>query len=152
MIFMENGGKRPGAGRAKGSKNRKTLEQAAVLEKFKERVMLQANQLFNAELGLAVGSVRVFRVDEEDDGKGGTKRVHTLITDAEEIKKVLDHGEGGPAVVGKDYYFVTEVPPDVRAIEAMMNRTFGKPKEKHELSGPNGGAIPFETVVVTPGG
>lgn len=132
---MENGGKRPGAGRKRGSKNRKTLEQAAIQEAFNQRVMTQADALFNAQLALSVGSIKIFRIDEEEDGNGKVKRIHTLVTDADEIKEVLDSHEGGAGIVGESYYFVSNVPPDNRAIDSMLNRSLGKPKDTIEHSG-----------------
>ena len=142
-----NGGKRPGAGRKPGGKNKKTLEKQAVQEAFNQRVLTQADAIFNAQLSLAVGSVKVFRVDEEEDDNGKIKRVHTLVTLPSEIKKVLDENDGESGMVGEDYYFVSPVLPSNSAIESMLNRAMGKPKETVEHSGPDGGAM---TVVVLP--
>lgn len=138
---MQNGGKRPGAGRKKGSRNKKTLEKQAVQEAFNQRVLVQADALFNAQLTLAVGSVRVFRVDEEEGDNGKTKRVHTLVTDPSELKDVLDATNGSSGIVGDDYYLVTNVAPDNRAIDSMLNRALGKPKDSVELTGKDGGPI-----------
>lgn len=133
-----NGGKRPGAGRKPGGKNKKTLEKQAVQEAFNQRVLTQADALFNAQLALAVGSIKVFRVDEEEDAKGNIKKVHTLVTDADEIKQVLDEHEGSAGMVGESYYFVSDVMPQNIAVESMLNRTLGKPKESMEVTGKDG--------------
>lgn len=138
---MANGGKRPGAGRKPGSRSAKTLEKMAVQKAFNERVMRHADHLFHAQLALSVGSVRVFRIDEENDGNGKIKRTHTLVTDVKEIKKVLDEHEGQSGIVDDSYYFITEVMPDNRAIDSMLNRALGKPKETHEHSGLDGDPI-----------
>jgi len=130
---MKNGGARPGAGRKPGGKNKATLEQQKVLAAFNQRVMAKADALFNAQLTLAVGSMKVFRIDEEEvDGK--TKRVHTHVTDADEIKALLDEHEGGPGVVDGVYYYFTDIHPDNRALDSMLNRAFGRAAEtiKHE--------------------
>jgi hypothetical protein len=131
---MQNGGKRPNAGRKKGGKNKKTLEQRAVQEAFNLRVMNAADALFHAQLSLAVGSVKVFRVDEEEIGEGKTKKVHTLVLDDDEIKQVLDETEGAGGTVGDEFYFVQTVPPDNRAIDSLLNRALGKPRESHDLT------------------
>lgn len=144
---MENGGKRPGAGRKRGSKNKKTLEKAAIAEAFNQRVMTQADALFNAQLALSVGSIKVFRIDEEEDANGKVKRIHTLVTDPEEIKQVLDEHDGGAGIVGENYYFVSNVSPDNRAIDSLLNRSLGKPKETHEVTGKDGGPIQTKFVV-----
>ncbi len=131
---MPRGGKRANAGAPKGTIQRRSLEKTAVARALRERTMAHADNLFNAQLTKAVGSVMVFRVDEEEIGGGKTKRVHTHITDPDEIKKVLDKNEGGAGIVGKDYYFVTNIAPDNRAIDSMLDRTFGKAMQPVEVS------------------
>lgn len=135
------GGKRPGAGRPKGKPTQKTLERQKVLEAFNQRVMAKADVLFNAQLMLAVGSMKVFRIDETEGENGRTKREHVHVTDPEEIKALLDEHEGMAGTVGGVYYYFTDVSPDNKAIEAMMNRAFGKPTEKHEHSNPDGSPL-----------
>ena len=127
---MPPGGKRAGAGRPRGGKNRATLEKAAILEAFNQRVMTKANELFDAQLSLAVGSAKVFRIDEEETEGGKKKRVHVLVTDADEIKELLDEHEGLNGEVNGAFYYFTTVSPDNKAIEAMLNRALGKAPEK----------------------
>jgi hypothetical protein len=129
-----NGGKRPGAGRKKGSFNAKTLEQKAVSDAFNQRIMLHADALFRAQLALSVGSIKVFRIDESEDGNGKVKREHVLVTDSDEIKQVLDEHDGGSGVVGESYYFVTDVLPDNRALDSLLNRGLGKPKDSVDVN------------------
>ena len=131
---MPRGGKRENAGAPKGTIQRRTLEKAAVARVLRERTMMQADNLFNAQLAKAVGSVMVFRVDEEETVGGRVKRIHTHVTDPDEIKKVLDENESGAGKVGKDYYFVTNIPPDNKAIDSMLDRTFGKAMQPVEVS------------------
>jgi len=148
--MSEHGGQRANAGRPKGRKSRKTLEKLKVAEAFNQRVLTHADALFTAQLSLAVGSVRIFRVDEEEDDNGKKKRVHTLVTNADEIKSVLDGNDGGSGMVGESYYSITEIPPDNRAIDSMLNRTLGKPKETLEHTGKDGGPIETATRVILP--
>lgn len=131
------GGKRKGAGRKAGGKNRATLEKEAVLAAFNQRVMQKADVLFNAQLSLAVGSMKVFRIDEEGEG-AKKKRVHVHVTDADEIKALLDEHDGGAGIVEGVYYYFADVLPDNRAIDSLMTRTFGRPTEhvKHEILDP----------------
>lgn len=137
---MPNGGARPGAGRPKGRRSRKTLERQAVQEAFNQRVMQHADSLFNAQLSLAVGSARVFRIDEEGEGEK-KKRVHTLVTDADEIKAFLEEHDGAAGEVDKIFYYITTAAPDNKAIEAMLNRALGKPKETVEHQNPDGSSL-----------
>ena len=131
---MPRGGKRENAGAPKGTIQRRSLEKSAVARALRERTMAHADNLFNAQLTKAVGSVMVFRVDEEEIGNGKTKRVHIHITNPDEIKRVLDENEGGAGKVGDDYYFVTNIPPDNKAIDSMLDRTFGKATQPVEVS------------------
>lgn len=132
---MARGGKRENAGRKVGSKGKATLERQKVLEAFNQRVMAKADALFNAQFTLATGSAKVFRVDETTDDKGKVKREHVHVTDADEIKRLLDRHDGAPGEVDGAYYYLTDIPPDNRAIDSLMNRAFGKPKETLEHAG-----------------
>ena len=113
----------------------KTLEKQAVLNAFNQRVMAKADALFNAQLVLAVGSMKVFRVNEVEDG-GKKRREHVHVTDADEIKALLDEHDGAPGVVKGVYYYFSDVMPDNRAIEAMLNRALGKAVDKIEIVKP----------------
>lgn len=144
-----HGGKRKGAGRKKGGRNAATLEKQAIQAAFNQRVMTHADALFQAQLQLAVGSVQIFRVDEVEDGNGKTKRVHVLVTNSDEAKVVLDAHGGESGLVGDDYYFVSQVSPQNIAIESMLNRALGKPTDKHEHTGANGGPIEVATFQIT---
>jgi hypothetical protein len=128
---MVRGGKRPGAGRKPGGKNQATLEKEAVQAAFNQRVMQHADNLFNAQLKLAVGSQRVFRIDVNK--KGEVK--HTLVTDSEEIKSLLDEYEGSDGEVDGSYYYFQTIIPDNRALDSLLNRTLGRAKESVEHSG-----------------
>ena len=86
---MPRGGKRQNAGAPKGTIQRRSLEKSAVACALRERTMAHADNLFNAQLTKAVGSVMVFRVDEEEAGNGKTKRVHTHITDPDSLLAAL---------------------------------------------------------------
>jgi hypothetical protein len=132
---MPRGGKRNNAGAPKGTVQRRSLEKAAVARAFRERTMKQADNLFNAQLAKAVGSIMVFRIDEEMTAAGKTKRVHTHITDPDEIKRVLDETSAtGEGTVNGSYYFVTDIPPDNKAIDSMLDRAFGKAVQSIEVN------------------
>jgi hypothetical protein len=132
---MANGGKRPGAGRKPGSKSKKTLEKQAIANAFNQRIMLHADRLFHAQLQLAVGSMKVFRIDETKDSKGNIKREHVHVTDAKEIKELLDEHDGSDGIVEGAYYYFTDVSPDNRALDSLLNRGLGKVADKTDISG-----------------
>lgn len=137
---MGRGGKRAGAGKPKGSKHKATLEKLKVTEAFNQRVMAKADALFNAQLSLAVGSQKVFRIDEIGEGSKA-KREHVLVTDPDEIKALLDEHDGAAGVVDGVFYYFTTVTPDNKAIDSMLNRTLGRPKETVEHSNLDGSPL-----------
>ena len=144
---MAVGGKRAGAGRKRGGKNKATLEKQAVNEAFNQRVMLAADALFNAQLKLATGSQKIFRIDEEEV-EGKVKKIHVNVTDADEIKRLLDLHDGSSGIVDESYYYFTEIAPDNRAIDSLLNRALGKPKESVDLQ--HSGNMVFDILLPTP--
>lgn len=134
------GGARPGAGRKKGTKLPQTLEREAVLKKFNERIYKNADILFNAAKTSAIGMAFVYRIDEEEDSKGRViARKHVKVTDPDEIQEALDQIENGGE--NEKYYYITAKEPDIRAIDSLMNRGFGRPKETIEHQGSIGGLV-----------
>jgi hypothetical protein len=144
----QNGGKRPGAGRKKGSKSKATLEKERVLAEVRQRIMTQAQRILDAQLSLAQGQQFLYKIEKELQigPKGGKKYVSSkpkLVTDQWEIEAYLDglvesgdmHDENDPEAT---YYFITAKEPSNMAIDSMFNRAFGKPTESHELTGPDG--------------
>lgn len=138
--MTKKGGKREGAGRKKGGKNPATITREAALKKFNERVALNADSLFNSAKILALGQTYIYRLDEEEhqkkDGTKYTIKTPVLVTDPDELADAIDalecNGENGGE---NPYYYATTKPGDIRAIDSLMNRAFGRPKETIEHSG-----------------
>lgn len=133
------GGRRPNQfGRPVGSVSKKTLEQRKVQAEINQRIMQNADKLFNAALSLAVGQQVLMVVVTEGEGKNA-KRHHEMVTDPEIIKQYLDWNEGiGDNNDPSDenhYYYLTTKPPDIRAIDSLMNRGLGKAPDKLEITG-----------------
>jgi hypothetical protein len=130
------GGKRPGAGRKKGSKSKATLEKEAVLKAFRERVMRNADILFDSQLTLARGQTFLYKIEKELQigPKGGKRYVSSkpkLVTNQWEIEAYLENTliEGDPEDENDPnatYYYLTTKEPDNRAIDSMLDRTFGR--------------------------
>ena len=131
------GGARPGAGKPKGYVHQSTLEREAVLERFRQRAMANADALYNAQYSLAVGSQMVFRRDTVEDENGKKKTIHTLVTDPIEVKEMLDATAAEGGKVGEDYYIITTIQPDNRALDSIFDRTFGRPTQVIELPAPD---------------
>jgi hypothetical protein len=133
---MAKGGKQPGAGRPKGKKNAATLEKEAVLKEFKEKVLQSADVLYASQITLARGQTYLYKIEKEEvigpkGGKSYKNKRPELVTAQSEIedylKGLIDDGDkdnnSDPDAV---YYFLTTKDPDNRAIDSMLDRTFGK--------------------------
>lgn len=127
-------------GRPKGSglgrKSARTLEREKVAKAVAEQIMKKARPLVRAGMSVALGQQFVYRIDEEKDDDGKTKkRVHVLVTDPEEIANALDQMEGmGVGGDTDEYYYITTKEPDYKAIEMLLSRALGKPKESIDVN------------------
>jgi hypothetical protein len=129
---MAKGGKRPGAGRPKGSLDTRTLEKKEAEKLFTDRVIKSVDKLFNAQISIAEGCSYLYRVDKV--GKGSKEREeHVLVTDTDEIKQYLDGDTDTDA-----YYYITTKTPDNKAIDSLMDRAFGKAVTKIAGTGDDG--------------
>lgn len=91
--------------------------------------------LIRAGMITALGQNFVYRIDEERDSKGKLlSRKHVLVTDPHEIADALDQMEEGAQDPDDKFYYVTAKEPDTRAIEMLLNRAYGKPKETIDLN------------------
>lgn len=130
------GGKRPGAGRKKGSKSKNTLEKEIVLKELKLKHMKAVDVLFNAQMSLAVGQTFLYKFTYDN-------KKPQLVTDQTEIERYLqgEIAEADPEDE-KDkrptYYFLTTKEPNNQAIDSIYDRAFGKSIQAIELGGPGG--------------
>lgn len=121
-------------GRPKGSKAAKTLERDRVMEAYRQRVHGMADSLLNSQVSLAVGQQFLYRIETDKDGK---KSKPILVTDPEEITAFLDweYGDGENVNTEGEYYYISTKEPDNAAIEGILNRAWGRPKETVEVQG-----------------
>lgn len=137
-------GKKGGYGK-RGKKAKTTLDREAALKAWQDGVVKRSQGLLNVQSMLALGSIKVFRIDShwEDSSNGKTKyKVKSkprLVTNNNEIIAALDFEFGTGLEDPNDdttYYFVTTKDPDGQAINSLMDRTFGRPKESLEIIPP----------------
>lgn len=118
------------AGRKPGSLSivrKMELRKKAVMDKM---IYNKTAPLIRAGMLSAMGQNFVYRIDEERDSKGKLlNRKHVLVEDPKEIALALDQIDVGGVHPDEKYYYVTAKEPDVRAIEMLLNRAYGKPKE-----------------------
>jgi hypothetical protein len=123
----KDGGARPGAGRPKGKLSKLNEQRQKAKKRFIERVNKMVDELFNAQATIATGTTFLFRVDK--DSKGNDKPA-VIETDPEVIKNYID----GKLENADSYYYITTERPDNRALDSMLNRAFGKPEEKIDIT------------------
>lgn len=142
---MTNGGARPGAGRKKGGVNKSTLEKRKVELAMHQRILTHVDKIINAQLNLAQGLSYVYRIDEEELPSGKIIRKNTLVTDPDEIKAVLDDTDGAGGLSDENYYFITTKAPDIRALDSMLDRVFGKARNTVGVDGGEG--VPLRVIL-----
>ena len=116
-------GNKYSTGRPKGAKGKTTLEKEMALAAFKERVMKAMFPLLDSQMNLAKGCQYLYRVD----GVGKA----TLVTNPEEIQEYFE----GKTDEEKRYLITTEK-PDNKAIDSLLDRTFGKATQRIETDTP----------------
>lgn len=140
---MTKGGARPGAGRKRGGKNPSTLEKEATLAVLRQRILQNAQSLFNAAKSAAIGNQYLYKIETTIDPKTKKRtRSRPVIVESQiEIEDYidrLDRENRGETVDDEDdtvYYFISTKEPNVNAIKDLFDRAFGKPKEELEISG-----------------
>lgn len=140
---LSEAGRRGGHAK-KGKRAKHVIDREAALKAWQEGALKRSQGLLNVQSMLALGSIKVFRIDShwEDSSNGKSKfKVKSkprLVSNTEEIIAALDYefGDGESPSDDETYYFVTTKDPDGRAIDSMMDRMFGRPKESLEIITP----------------
>lgn len=128
---MPRGGKRPGAGRPKGSKEQHTLDREEARRYLSERVRKEIDPLATAQIESAKGLFVMFAKTE-----AGPVRV----TDPDLMQRCIESGEGTYYIAAKD--------PDQKALKDIFDREFGRPTEHVALIGADGGPVRVQFVDV----
>lgn len=135
--MAKRGGARPGGGRPKGSVLPKTLEIQEARKQMQAYILKRLEPLLQAQASLARGVQYVYEIVTLKDDKGKTiRREHVQLKDPDKIKHALDVLEGFSDAEDSEYYYLTSEKPDVRAIDSMLDRTFGKATQSLELDNP----------------
>lgn len=146
----KHGGKRPGTGRKKGTKNPATLEREKVLEEVRQQIMRKAPELVRAAMLPAMGVNFVYRIDETKNEKGRVvHKEHVLVTDPHEIAMALNQIEEGSTDPEDKYYYVSAEKPDFRAVQMLWDRSLGKAKDMLEVTNPDGN---LKTIIINKSG
>lgn len=114
---MPRGGRRPHAGRKKGSKEKSTLAKLTALEIFRRRAEAELNPLITAQLETAKGLFHFL---------AKTEAGYVRVTDPAIIDRYLAIGDG---------FKIAQQDPDVRALKDTFDRVCGKPTEHVAVTG-----------------
>jgi len=145
----ENGKK---GGRPKGTKNPETLMREEVLKNFRQKTMEVSDHLFSSQLALARGRSFLYKIEKYYKGAGKERRLvkkpPKLVTDQWEIEAYLgmlvEEGElNDPQAT---YYFIVTREPNIKAIDSLLDRAFGKPVQSINFSDEEGNSIIDEEV------
>lgn len=141
------GGKRKNSGRPKGKKDPQTLEREKIQEAINQRVFKIADSLVTPQVSIAKGQQFLYKIEKLKvvGPKGSvtfTNKKPELVTSEWEISEYLNNlvdGANGDVEDDTDpaatYYFITTKEPNNMAIDSLLNRTLGKPKETVEHLG-----------------
>lgn len=128
------GGKREGAGKPKGSMNKKTVERKQAEEMMRQMILKKLTPIVNAQIQLAQGCTYLYRIDEILEDKKKTRK-HVLVEDPREIEEIMNATDGEAGSVGDNYYYLTTKSPENKAIDSLVDRVFGKAKQSMEITG-----------------
>lgn len=118
-------------GRPKGRLNKKTIERQAAQDAYQQYVIKRLKPLFDAQYYLANGVSYLYRIDRHKNGS--QERIeHVLLENPREIADALDtirnHDPNGDEN-GNGFVYITTKPPSNQAIDSLLDRSIGKPKQ-----------------------
>lgn len=123
-------------GRPAGAVGKLKKIELAERQTMEKLIYKKTAPLVRAGMSVALGQTFVYRIDKELGKRGGTvSQKHVLIEDAQEIARALDQISNGGESEDGSFYYITAKEPDIRAIEMLLNRAYGKPKESLTLDG-----------------
>jgi len=97
---------------------------------WRERIMCDLERIYKAQLSLALGYTVLLKKPLDENGNAVGKAV--AVTDPDEILAYYN----GEADEEFNYYEIVTAPPNNSAIDSMMNRAFGRPREEQEEDKP----------------
>ena len=120
------------SGRKPGTKNKKTIDREEALKEYHQAMLRKMKPLILAQQSLAEGLTVVLRPSWVKNPK--TKKLERQgelrqVTDPDEIEELLN-SDG----TEEDYHIISAKDPNVKALQDIFDRTFGKAKEQVELN------------------
>ena len=117
-------------GKKKGTKNKKTIEAETALVLYKQEMLKELIPLIRSQQQLAKGLVVVLRRNLVKKGNRWVREGElTQVRDADEIERLLNsNGQG------ENWHIITIKDPNVKAIQDILDRIFGKAKETIDVN------------------
>lgn len=118
------------------------LQQRLIKEHIDQRLMRATDIAVNAQIALARGISFLYRIDKKQDPKSKRwiNQKPVLVEKQWEIEAYLEQlaENNGDIDDDKDesaaYYYITTSKPDGMAIDSMLNRVHGRPKETVDIN------------------
>ena len=129
------GGHREGSGRKKGQYSKETLDRMRMERVMKERIVRATNKLLDSQMNLARGCQYLFKIKKVLNEKTGTYYIpkgtkSDIVKDRQEIADYLEGKFDQDETLA--YYFITTDKPDSRALDSLLDRTYGRATQKVE--------------------
>ena len=147
---INNGGARLGAGMPSGTRTFTTQMREAMLNEIQSRTHDVTNNLFVAQLTLALGYSELWKIEKElvVGPKGGQKYIKkkpVRVTSTAEIEEYLigliedeDPEHNDEEDPDATYFYIVKVPPNNQALESLQERVLGKVPQKIGIGNPDG--------------
>lgn len=124
----------------KHGKQKITLAKEEVFRLMQERLAERALKLIDTQTVIAHGTIKVYKMVSHFQGSGKNRRKvrgkPELVTNEDEIARCIDYqyGDGESPNDDDEYFFVSTKDPDNRAIQAQIDRVFGKSAQPLDLT------------------
>ena len=125
-------GKEKTGGRKKGGKNKKTIANEKAYEEHQQAILRELSELRDAHFSVAKGTQIIVARDliwDDKKKKKVRKGRFVRLTRPDEIEDVINDSKEE-----EDYYIIFTQDPNPKALEDLINRVFGKPKESLDIS------------------
>ena len=117
-------------GKKKGSKHKKTIEMEMALNLYKQEMLKELTPIIRSQQQLAKGLAVVLRRNLVKKGNRWVREGELVqVRDADEVERLLN-SDGQ----GDNWYIITTKDPNVKAIQDILDRIFGKAKETIDVN------------------
>lgn len=118
-------------GRKKGEKNKRTIAVEVAQKELQQAILKNITPLTVAAINAAIGERFVYKI--EKDSKGRMLKPE-IVMNSGEIANALEAIENDNSVVDDTYYYISTKPMNTHALQQLLDRAFGKPKESIDMN------------------